>query len=61
MELTFKIKTEEAMSLSEAKELQDLSEKRRLSPSELAVDFIREGLRREREALADLEAVAAQG
>jgi len=49
MELTFKISTDEAMTLAEAKELDDLSKNRNLTPSELAVDFIRDGLRRLRE------------
>jgi hypothetical protein len=50
MELNFKISTDESMTLAEAKELTELSEARKLTPSELAIDFIREGLRREREA-----------
>lgn len=49
--ITFKISTENAMSLAEVKELTELSQARKLSTDELAVDFIRQGLRREREKM----------
>lgn len=49
MELTLKLSTEESMTLSEAKELTEQSQLRNVTPAELAVDFIKEGLRRLRE------------
>lgn len=58
MKLTFEIQTNEAMSLAEAQELDELSKAKNLSPSELAVDFIRDGLRRLRELQPQLEGSA---
>ena len=51
MELTFKLSTDEVMSLNEAKDLKEISESRNLTPSEQAVDYIREGIRKDREIL----------
>lgn len=60
MELIFKISTDESMTLAEAKELTEQSQAENLTPSELAVDLIREGLRRRREVRAsDAETTSA--